>query len=218
MKYVFLFLSTIGFASHTDAQFNSKVGYTGSYYTFGTINEIFDEYNAASTFDKELESLHILHGLQLGLRYRVSNFSMELGVTTGTATSEAVGIENGMRQDVRWKASAFDYHLGLTQHIDNIGIGATLTRTRISIKKYNTVSTEFADVTRSHNMGLNVFFQWEVPGAYTSFAIRPFYQFMFDSYDQAPVRDALAPTYGGDTNDSVRIFGLSILFFNGSQS
>jgi len=85
------------------------------------------------------------------------------------------------------------------------------------MKEFNAVSGDFVDVTRSHNMGLKVFFQWEVPGAYTSFAIRPFYQFMFDSYDHAPVSARLVPNYGGPTDDNLRMFGLSVLFFNGTQ-
>lgn len=213
MKYFLLVICTV-FATSVTAQFNSKVGYSAMYLNMDKVSSIFESYSVENEdlLASDLSPVSFAHGLELGVRYRISNLTFELGIISGQGETTAV-LQTGAEE--KWKVSNFDYHFNVVQHINNWSFGAGVARQQLRLRQFNSTTSQFVDMTHEQNWNGRVFFQVEVPSRLVSFAFRPYYQFSFDSYDTTAVSDALGVDAAGD--QSLKIFGLSILFFNGPQ-
>lgn len=197
-------------------QFNSKIGYTGSYASIGSVNSLFERFDDANQgLDKKLSGINMVHGLEIGGRYSVNDFSFELGLTVANGNARAAGTVDGMQEEFRWKASLYDYHLNLVQQFGLVGMGVGLVNQRVTMKQFSRVADEFIEVSKESNLGLNLFLNFEVPSSKVSLAVRPYYRMSFDSFDFGAVADKLQVP---DTDDrGLRMIGVSIIFFNGPQ-
>jgi len=210
---MFLFLAI--FTTTVSAQFNSKVGYSAMYLNMDKVEDIFQAYSAANqeNLAEELSAFTFTHGLELGARYRVGNLSFEFGLISGQGETKATANDG---TELRYKASMFDYHFNLVQHIKNFGFGAGVTNQKVRLRKYNAITSKFDNITEEKQWGARVFVQIEVPSRIVSFAIRPYYQFSFDSYATDALANDLSVAQVG--NQDLHIYGLSVLFFNGRQA
>lgn len=199
------------------AQFNIKVGYNIGYAQTPNIDAMFKAFDTKTPLDNTLSRVGLLHGFDLGVRYRWYDISFELGTTRLSSKSKALGTLDGEKIENKWTTSVNNYHLGVSQHIKNFSFGGEISRQNFKMKNFNTVSETDTEITSQKDWALKVFLQFETSSEMNSIAIRPFYQFSLGDYDISDIPNQLDVNYTGATNEKIGIFGLSIIIFNGPQ-
>lgn len=219
MKRMRLFLVLVACLSLTSlsAQFNIKVGYSGSYLDMPVANAMIASYDKKTGFEDKLKGLGIAHGLDIGMRYRFYSLNIEAGILSTNAEAKSVGQSAaGEKIEKRYRTSLFDYHVSLSQHFGSFGFGGGVARQRLRFKDFNQTTGDFGELSMQDNWAAKAFLQFEFPARNISFALRPYYQFSLDNYDLSSVKNNL--DVDSDTSfDTLRMFGLSVLFFNGPQ-
>lgn len=214
---VFLFLMS---AMSGNAQFNSKIGYSGAYMDFSSVNDLLTGFDDANEWlDSKFGGIHFIHGLEVGGRYKVHKSSIELGLVTSKGNALAVGIPPSMqtKEEYKWRASVFEYHLNLVHQFSFMGMGAGISSQNLTMKQLNTVSDEYVEITNQSKMAFSVFLNLEAASSTVSAAIRPYYKRTLGDYNVSDMAAALGTSPDLSTTLSPSSFGISILFFNGPQ-
>lgn len=201
-------------------QFNVAIGYKAGFTAFKANNDLLSAY-APSTglLQKPFSDLHFLHGIELGFRYRFSNWAVEAGWgNLGRERNALIFIpsnETFLSREYDYDVSAF--HLELDNYIGNLGIGSSFISRKLSISRK--IDNNKIKLVSERQIALQVHLVWIVQkGTAVSFGIKPYYQFGLDKFGlQALGNDLGIPNGSVNTNDPLNIFGLSFVFYNGKQ-
>jgi hypothetical protein len=214
---IFLLLLTVV----VQAQLNIKVGYTGGYATADEINDIINRFNDERPFlEKKLNEMHLMSGLDLGVRYRVGSAALELFWTNGTAESEAFGTNNGSPFSERLLTSLRSYGIGLDNFIGDFGFGAALISRRLKMQTDITGFNSDRQLFTSTGLASRFHLFFQVKSRSVSLTIKPYYEFPWDKLNVSGLEreyfpSSTTPVENFDTDMSM--FGISFLFYNGPQ-
>jgi hypothetical protein len=211
-------------------QFNIKVGYSGAYTNDIEINNIISTFNNnyGQKLEDDMDPFTSMHGLTIGLRYKIKSFGMELSWQSLSGKSDFIGdIVNGNvnvpNVSDKWFFSDTDYSLGLENYFGRFGYGASFglgtlrMKTDIvgSSRKKRTVMSETSPLGR-------IYVLFEYPGDKVSASIRPYVQFPIgQGYNTFAFENDLITTYDPSvtlidgTYQKSMIFGLTFALYNG---
>jgi len=203
------------------AQINIKIGYKIGYGDFDLNNMLLSGYVPSNGEIKDaFASVHVIHGIELGLRYKTGSLEWEVGWESSGRDSKALIF---MPVTDNFTSRKYSYSLGglyagVVNNYGKIGLGASVHRRRLGIKR-QIDSDNNLDLVNESLTSLQLYLTWVVQQSErVSFVIKPYYQFSLGSYDfENLALDLNIPDNGSGFNDSVDIFGLSFIFYNGKQ-
>jgi hypothetical protein len=213
-------------------QVNIKVGYTGGFTKAPTMNNVVDRFNAdflknnpEGKLDDALDQIKSLHGLEIGLRYRVNSVGFELSWHNMSDKSDVFGTLNDKSsfQD-KWFTSITEYSLGVENYFGNFGYGASLGYRTARIKTDIVGAPRKKRlVTNESGLASKFYLIFQYPGDKVGIAFKP--------YVQVPIKDIDISSFDQELNVQLNntyqavkpqeerffMFGLSIVLYNGRQ-
>jgi hypothetical protein len=218
-KYIGILFCVL--ASTMYGQINIKVGYSGQYNGLKETNAIFQKYNAAKpNLNTKFSPFHFVQGLDLGLRYMVSdNTGLEVSFSNMfSSDKKAVEIINEVAKSDAWRLSMRSLSVGIENYFNGIGLGVHIGQNKW--KYLRTISgisgkqNVFDD--SNYSAKINLIFQGQ--SGRSAFALKPYYNIPLTDLNIAPVDNLLNGGSATATkNENFKSFGLSIVFYNGRQ-
>lgn len=213
------------------AQLNIKVGYTGGFTKAPVLNKVIDDFNEKfvskhnGKLSDALDEVRSLHGLEVGLRYRLNKVGMELTWHNMSDKSDVFGTLNGgINFQDKWFTSLTEYSFGLENYIGNFGYGASVGYRAVSIKTDIVgAPRKKQSVTSEEGLASKFYLLFQYPGDKVGIAFKPYVQFPLknidiNSFDQE-LNLQLDESYISVSPLQERFFmyGISIVLYNGKQ-
>ncbi|MFT4667670.1 MAG: hypothetical protein ACI8YQ_003983 [Polaribacter sp.] len=210
----FLLLSSIS----ANAQMHFKVGYTPAYLEPEENNKLLQSYNERNPWLREtFDDLNWIHGLDVGLRYRIGFVALEASWRASFANKNAEGrlptTNAAFQKKLIYRFNTYTF--GLENYIGPVGLGVSLGYNRMTMKERTT--DDRIDILKTDQWIGTIYL-----GLYTnhdgtiSFALRPFVQIPIDQFDISKLADNLGePDSGELLEKNYMTFGLSLVIFNG---
>jgi len=124
------------------AQINSEVGYSVSYMSLNQTNNIIKLYNdgdnlkANESVLKPIKQIHILHGFNIGVTYRIN--TLKIGAFWNNLAASRVGTRGIVKEDIGVEKNFYfnnnTFSLGAEFVVNHIGFGATIDYNKSTIK------------------------------------------------------------------------------------
>ncbi len=199
------------------AQFNVKIAYNPIFGSFNGINAVQNAYLPdIGEIQNGFGDVTFMHGIQIGVRYRVGTFGAELGWESLSADREALALN--LNTEV-FTVREYDYDLrtwslALDQYFNPVGFGAAITRTNFSASRVRgNNNIPLVDESKwGLRFQLNLIVQ---ESSRISLILRPYYQYYFSDYNIEPLAADL--NNAAASTESLSFFGLSLVFYNGRQ-
>lgn len=204
----------IGFAlGNTNAQFNIKVGYTGSGLGLKQSEKAFEKFNEENTLTKAFDTKKYLQGLDLGLRYRWNNVGIEGGWTNIQSSKiDALGPD----YNHNFRLSSSEFYVGLENYIGNFGFGVSVGYNTLRYKKNIIGTKDRNSVIRTSFLTSKIYLLTSVTSGSTAISIKPFYIPKWNTYNLTPFIDDLGVSID-NPNEYFSGFGFSVILYNGRQ-
>ena len=207
-------------ATSSKGQLNLKTGYLLNYLDPQVNNQLFESFNTENDWlDNSFDNINWMHGMEVGMRYRMDFVAIEADWAINFADSEASGINpvDNSSFSTKYIYNYHKYSVGLENIFGPIGVGAKLSLNRIAIK------SKVSGVGKSTVLRDNHFTGTIFLGLYTqnngniSFGLRPFVQLPITQYKITALAEDLELPVNETPleEDDFWIFGLSLLFLNG---
>jgi hypothetical protein len=212
-------------------QINIKVGYIGGFTRAPELNKVINNFNEkfVSKYNGKLgdalDDVRSLHGLEVGLRYRMNKVGMELSWHNMSDKSDVFGtLSSGVNFQDKWFTSLTEYSFGLENYIGNFGYGAAIgyrtTRIKTDIvgapRKKQTVTSESGFASKFY-----LLFQY--PGDKVGIAFKPYVQVPLKNIDISnfdhEINLQLDESYitAMPLEERFFMYGISIVLYNGKQ-
>lgn len=212
--FLFLFL-----VSGLNAQFNFKVGYTGSYVDPTINNEILQAYNAERPWlDKTFSEPSFLSGIVLGIRQRFEFVALDVSWYGRFRGVRIEGIDPVTMETYERKLNynLNSYSLGIENFIGPVSIGGSIDVNQTGIRAKKTERDDRFSVINKWNYGSHFFVSYNLKGNQLQLSIRPFVQMHWSDIDLTPLAAELeVSTAGGEYKENFMNFGIMLVFFNG---
>ncbi|MBL7817731.1 MAG: hypothetical protein JNL70_22175 [Saprospiraceae bacterium] len=210
-----------------EAQINAFVGYA---YVQNTDNKIFngiiERYNANNpTLLQPMATLKYLHGVDLGIRYRIPSVSFEFNWINkfNNINDRKMATDNTeYRNVIYYKSQTFC--LGLEFYHEWFGIGSSIDWNKLILRKEKSSDRIKETWLSQGGLSNHTFLNFEINmNDAMAFSIRPFVQLPLYQNDFYPVETKLNPHLVGsvDPNDykqKIVNWGIKLLFVNGTKS
>ena len=210
-------------ADDLTAQLNLKVGYAVGYTDLDQTQTIFDRFNANNPqAEQELSAVDFYHGIDLGLRYKIGDFGIEVGLNSNSGSSEAINVfqSDGSLGNDDWKISIANYYVALENYLGVFGYGASFGTQRLTYRT-NFESTQGKKKIYEESVLSSKFYLiLEVPSKLVSFSIRPYVSTTWKPYNIQDIEllfDPQSTRPASEFDQDVIMFGLSFVFYNGPQ-
>jgi len=207
----------INLAISTLAQVNIKVGYGISFPQLSTVNQILADWQpAGANISEPFGSLSVVHGIQLGVRYRLANTGIELGWETMAQDKSALAFvpSSDAFIDRTYRFALNSYHVGIEHYFDKYGIGTALHSQRLGIER--PIGNNDLSLVSERQLAIRLQLIWQVQKSdLVSVLIKPYYQIPLGSYDLSAFADDIGVS--DFREDSLSMFGVSLVFYNGRQ-
>ena len=210
-------------ADDLSAQLNLKVGYSVGYTNLDKTQTIFDRFNAINPqAEKELSSVDFYHGIDLGLRYKLGDFGLEIGLNSNSGSSEAINVfqSGGSLGSDEWKISIFNYYVALENYFDTFGYGASIGTQRLTYRTDFESTQGKKKIYEESVLNSKFYLIIEVPSKLVAFSIRPYVSTTWQPFNIQDVELAFEPQStrpASEFDENVLMFGLSFVFYNGPQ-
>ncbi len=225
--YLFL-LIFVCFVGPINAQINFKVGLGAKYLFAPNHNALVAAFNDTRSdelfiLEQPLEDLGMMTGVMLGIRNKMDQMSIELNWEYLSRKRESYGevTSGGNLYAETLYYNSIDTYVGVNFHgQDRISYGIALGPRFMRIRRDIANSDFRVDMTKKSNpqWTSKIYFQWEFGGTgNTRFALRPSYDFAWNSIDLEQMKDDLDIVYNGDLTDRFNGIGLSLIFLNGPK-
>lgn len=200
-------------------QFNIKVGYNAAFVEAPRLNNMVDVYNSGLVKPYDvLDKFSSLHGLELGVRYRIGNTGFEASWHSGLNTSDVYAEIDGSNYSKKYFISLTEYALQAENYIGYFGFGAGLgyrtARIKTDIPGSRRKRQEL-DASSGFNGKLYLIFQ--IPGEKVALAFKPYIQIPLSELSFPGFAEQLGLDASTETKDRFRAFGFSIVLYNGKQ-
>ncbi|MCZ2100252.1 MAG: hypothetical protein LC107_01785 [Chitinophagales bacterium] len=212
-------------------QFNIKIGYSGGYTKAPEMNDIVSRYNLdfeskyGGKLDDPLDEIKMLHGLEIGARYRMGSVGFELTWNSLSDRSDAYGaLASGTRIQSKWFTSLTEYSLGIENYIGNFGYGAAFGYRTLRIKSaIEGTQRKKSSIVSTSGMTSKFYLLFQIPGEVVALAFKPYVEIPLKASDITNFEQSLFyrvdETYkpSQPTLERYMMFGLSIVLYNGPQ-
>jgi hypothetical protein len=221
MRNIFLTLFFIIAVKYCcNAQLNVKVGYCTQYNTFKQTNNLFKNYNSSSSeISKKYKSFHFLHGLELGLRYHVTEtLAFDLGLSSvSTLDNKTSRLINAVVIKDEWKISNRFIALGIENIYGTFGYGVQLGYSKWKYLKDFVGADSKQTIYEDNSLNLRFNFIIQAKSGNTAFALKPFYNYPFSKENISVVDKTLNGSTANNVMENFQGFGLGVVFYNGPQ-
>jgi hypothetical protein len=201
------------------AQINIKVGYNAQYTPLKATNRLFDTYNSSTAnISTKYKPFHFMHGLDLGLRYMISNtLGLEAGFTNlFSADNQSSKNSNGVISNDEWRLSNRYISVGFENYFKWFGYGVHLGQSKWKYLKDFPGANSKQAVYNSDFYAVKFNLIFQAQSGRNAFAFKPYYYYPLTNKNIATVGEAL----NGASNltvENFQGFGLSVIFYNGPQ-
>ena len=215
------------------SQFNVKVGYGLAYTTATGNNQIIEAFNLQNDFrlEKPMSEIHLLHGLELGLRYRFENLGIEFSwEPLGNSTS---GLGEDVDRSLFQKELFYSFKtisIGLEGYFGNKGIGFSLGNRKMKVKSEIAESGSKKTLLDKDQWTMKLYWMINFKGRdYIGLSMRPYIQWPINQFGFDQQNSDNSTSYRlhdyleievpqeNEIKDRIPLVGLSILFYNGMQ-
>jgi hypothetical protein len=214
------------------SQLNIKVGYIGGFTKAPVLNgavtrfnDDFIKNNPDGNLDDALDQIKSLHGIEIGLRYRINRVGFEISWHNMSDKADVFGTLNNKSsfQD-KWFTSLTEYALGIENYFGNFGYGASLGYRTARIKTDITGAPRKKRlVTNESGLASKFYLIFQYPGDKVGIAFKP--------YIQVPLKDLDISDFDQEINVQLNssfqalkpqderffMYGISIVLYNGRQ-
>ena len=202
------------------SQINIKIAYKTGLPDFAVNNRLLSMYQpSAGEVQQPLSDLSFIHGIQLGVRQKVSNWGWEVGWENLSRDRSALTFHSDSETfgDRTYNYGIGGFYAGIENHFGSVALGAEIHRRKLSIDR-DINGNDLAIVSQTVT-SLEFHLLWVVQQSdFVSFGIKPYFQLATDPYDLTKL--AIDLDIGGDQgpfDESLKTFGLSFVFYNGRQ-
>lgn len=209
------------------AQINAFVGYAYSQNNDGKVlNNIIERYNSNNpTLLKPMSHLKALHGVDIGIRYRIPSVSFEFNwinkfnrINDRVKTSDNTEYQN----NIYFKSQTFC--LGTEFYYEWFGIGASIDWNHLIIKKEKSADRIKEEWLSQSGLSNHIFlnFEFNMNDA-MAMSIRPYVQLPLYKNDFRNIEKKLNPDFATTADPTkyqqkVINWGFKLLFVNGSKT
>lgn len=219
-------LPIIGFS-----QLNIKIGYNGGFTSAPDYNGIVAQFNDdfvskyGGTLDAPLGDLKSLHGLEIGLRYRMNHVGIELSWDNISQRSSIYGgLAGGSRFSKQWFNNITEYSLGLENYFGYFGYGASMGYRTSRIKTdIDGAKRKKKTITTDHDFVSKFYLIFQFPSKTVGLAIKPYVAVPLGNHDitgfDSELNTLIDKSYQVESMTKERFFlyGVSIVLYNGKQ-
>ncbi|MEZ4909239.1 MAG: hypothetical protein R2774_00090 [Saprospiraceae bacterium] len=213
------------------SQLNLKVGYNGVKLNPKKTIEIIDKFNTtllsqSTTLHDDLNKIKNMHGIEIGLRYRIRNIGFELSWSSISTKNDVYAtLSNDQLFQDKWYYSLTEYSLGVENYFGKLGYGAALGYQTYRIKTDITgVQRKKSPVVTESGATSKFYLIFQFPGDLVGIAFKPYFQiplgkYNISSFDQTlneQIQEGYQST--GNYDEDMQLFGISILLYNGRQN
>ena len=213
-------------------QINIKVGYTGGFTKAPVLNKIVNDFNQSfiskntnGRLDDVLDEVRSLHGLEIGLRYRLNSVGFEASWCSISDKSDVFGVlDDKTNFSDKWYTSLTEFSLGLENYFGKFGYGASIGYRTARIK------TDIAGAPRKKRLVTNesglapkLYLIFQFPGDKVGIAFKPYVQFPINKLDVSSFDQELNAQLDKNyiavspQDEKFLIYGISIVLYNGKQ-
>jgi hypothetical protein len=226
MKKYFLILLTFLTIQSVNSQINVKIGYGTAFVNAKVNNSILSEFNdvkrneLSDSLSIPFKGLNFMHGLDLGLRFKVSESSaFELSWQNLSRSREAVGEINDVslfKQELFYSFNQLyvSYQSDFNGYGMGVGLGYNKVKAKDRIAGSDFKETVINESQLFAKINLSIYFK---SSSSVSFAIQPYYQFSLADINLNPLRTELGLSESGTADEPFNMFGISFVFYNGRQ-
>ncbi|MGB4958482.1 MAG: hypothetical protein WBO36_03345 [Saprospiraceae bacterium] len=213
-------------------QVNIKVGYIGGFTKAPVLNEVVSDFgkrfltnHPTGKMDDALDQFRSLHGLEIGLRYKLSNVGFELSWHNMSDKSDVFAtLTDKTNFSDKWYLSLTQYSFGIENYFGHLGYGASLGyRTARMKTEISGAPRKKRTVTNESGYSSKFYLIFQFPSEKVGIAFKPYVEVPLknidiSSFDQE-LNDQLYPSYRAITPQEERFFlyGISIVLYNGRQ-
>jgi hypothetical protein len=201
------------------SQLNIKAGYNLSYQSLGELNEILSDHNSFRTwYEDKMGPLHIFHGYQLGVRYRLDDVGFEITYANHLNKTFASGmIEENVEATNSVNFSLNSTSIGIEHYLDDIGIGGTIDRNIFLAKAKLDTDEERLEVLREPGWSSQFYFIYSPKTRNNiGISIKPYAQVHWTKYNLSELENHLN-NINIHPPERIITFGLQIIFYNGPK-
>ena len=217
------FLTSSIFIQGSFAQINVKIGYSMAFVNPETNNNLIQAFNSKQStlidLEKPMGELKFMHGINLGLSYKISNYAIHMGWENLSRDRIAVGENNdGSLFQEKLFYSANNLFAGLETIHSFLGYGATIGLSRIKIKETIATSDFKKTLVTENQLYSKVYLIFLFGGQNNvAFGLQPYIQFPLGDVDLTGMRQELGLEDNLPVKEEFPMFGLSFIFYNGRQ-
>lgn len=223
-------ISVIVLASHVLVlgQLNIKVGYITGRTEAPGYNDIVDHFNSniesVYILDDALDPLRWMHGLELGVRYKIRNVGFELSWSGLQKRADVfASLNNVNRLQSRLFTGLTEYSLSAENYYGFFGYGASIGY------RYLTIKTDVPGSRRRRSELLGedgwagkLYLIFSLPGDNVALAFKPYIQFPLTEYAMDGFENGINDKFDFPQRDFVEperffMYGISVVLYNGRQ-
>jgi hypothetical protein len=227
-----IFFVSICSIAKVPCQLNIKIGYNGGFMKAPELNKIVDRFNddflvtySGKTLDDRLDQFRSLHGLEVGLRYRLNRVGFEVSWNSISDKSDIFGtLTNNSNFQDKWYLSLTEFSTGIENYFGHFGYGASIGYRTGRIKTDITGAPRKKRTTTTESGFASKFYLiYQIGGDKVGLAFKPYVQVPLKNLDVSnfdqELNVQLSPTYQTVKPIEERFFmyGISIVLYNGKQ-
>ncbi len=200
------------------SQINLKIGYNPAIGSFGGINEVLSSFNPnGMSVEKAFGDLRFVHGIQLGVRYKISKSALELSWENISRDRTALiySSSSDSFSERKYNFGISSWALSFDNYFKPIGFGTSITSTQLKITR--DIGNNSLVIDNDRNWGVRVHLNWTIQESeLVSLVIKPYYQFYLNQYSINVLPTDLNNSPNSQL-EGLNFFGVSFVFYNGRQ-
>ncbi len=218
---LFFLMFFSAFFGEISAQMNIKIGYSIGYMKAPTTNTIIGEFNQNHSFyENQLEDFKFLHGVLVGLRYRVNDVAFHLDWNNKFNLLQGSGVDSSgvaAYQKLYFKNSSYGFGLEFFGS-ERFSLGGTIDLNALRYRNQNNEITTKTTILKDYSWGSHFYVSINIEGTdILTLNLQPYIQIPWSSFDLHTLDNALNTKNTTDKiSEKYLNFGLRIVFSNGS--
>ncbi|MCB0647514.1 MAG: hypothetical protein KDC49_12685 [Saprospiraceae bacterium] len=210
----FLFLIAILLPFCLKGQLNIKVAFLSTYGSYDGVNGFLNEKDAVAGVNlvDGFKDVHVLSGLDLGLRYKLSTgTAFEGGWNFGQprVLKQSRFNDSNTVIDEKWKMQNNGLYLGMQQHLGAFSFGSAIQYNRLNMSTIPANKSKYEVIEKAPYWTAQFFIQLEYRTNFTAIALRPHYSLPITSYQFDRLNT------NKSYSESLTTYGLSLIIYNG---
>ncbi|MBK8517389.1 MAG: hypothetical protein IPL55_14225 [Saprospiraceae bacterium] len=219
-------------SSLCNGQLNIKVGYTNGFMDAPILNKVVTNFNESFTskypgsfLDDNLNKFSSVHGLEIGLRYRVNSVGFELSWNSMSDKSDVYAtLPNKVSFQDKWFLSLTEYSAGIENYFGHFGYGASLGyRTARMKTDIFGAPRKKRKVVEESGFASKFYLIFQFGGEKVGIAFKPYVQVPLRNLDISNFDQELN-VQGDSAYKAIKpqeerffLYGISIVLYNGKQ-